>query len=284
LKKDDPLLKSKLSAAYLEKRYHNEKKFHDQWARDIKVEALLVNESFEAETAIENRAALKEFGALRAMKILDLGCGAGEAAVYFAAKGADAYAVDISDEMLKKTKELSVRHKVDLKICNMKSEVLDFENNFFDFVFGNGVLHHSDVESALSETARVLKKEGKAVFIEPLGYNPFIHLYRKLAKAVRTDNEAPFRYHDLDCAKEYFSSVQYKYFWLSSLVIFMFMYFVERIDPSRERYWKRIIKESDKYERIFKFFNRLDIFLLKIFPFLGIFCWNIMVILKDKRD
>ena len=42
----------------------------------------------------------------------------------------------------------------------------------FDLVCRSGILHHLDIGRAMSEVGRVLRPNGHAVFIEPLGHNP----------------------------------------------------------------------------------------------------------------
>lgn len=263
----------------IEQRHNIEREFHDNWAREIQVDSLLVEDFFEAETAIENRMALQKLGDLKDKRILDLGCGAGESSVYFAIKGGDVFAVDISTEMLKKTKELSERYGVKVKLFNMEAEKLKFENNYFDFVFGNNVLHHCDIKLSIKEIYRVLKNNGKAIFIEPLGYNPIINIYRKISRRLRTRTEAPFIYSHLDYMRDCFSEIQYENYWFFSLIVFAHMYLIKRINPASDRYWKTIIKESRTYAKILKFLYRLDSIILKIFPFIGRYCWNIMIIL-----
>lgn len=258
----------------------SEEDFHDRWAEDILIDDLLVEESFDAVTAVENRAALEEVGNLRGKKVLDLGCGAGESSVYFALQGADVFAVDISSRMLEKANELAAKYCITLKTYKMVAEELTFESDYFDFIFGNGVLHHCNVELAVKEVSRVLKKDCLAIFIEPLAYNPVIKLYRKIAKEVRTDTETPFNLNQIACMKPYFSSLRLKFFWLSSQLIFIYMYLIERVSPLKERYWKRVIKESKRYTKAFKFFNWIDGAIVNNIPFLGRFCWNALIILK----
>jgi hypothetical protein len=48
-----------------DERHRIEESFHDEWARTIVLNDLLVSESFEAETAIENRLALEKFADLK---------------------------------------------------------------------------------------------------------------------------------------------------------------------------------------------------------------------------
>jgi len=51
----------------------------------------------------------------------------------------------------------------------MNAEELKFADDYFDIVCGGAILHHLDLNKALSEIARVLKPDGKAIFVEPLG-------------------------------------------------------------------------------------------------------------------
>ena len=53
------------------------------------------------------------------------------------------------------------------------------EKNRFDIIYGTGILHHLNLKACLDEIERILKPGGKFVFIEPLGTNPVINLYRK---------------------------------------------------------------------------------------------------------
>lgn len=69
--------------------------FHDDWAKSINIDEVMVDEFFEACTSPENRLILNRLGNLEGKKILELGCGAGEASVYFAKKGALVTATDI---------------------------------------------------------------------------------------------------------------------------------------------------------------------------------------------
>jgi SAM-dependent methyltransferase len=267
----------------LKNRHRIEQDFHDQWAREIDVEKVLVKESFEAATAIENRRILEILGDLRDKRVLDLGCGAGEAAVYFALKGAQVCAVDISPLMLEKTKALAKRFGVPVRACHMTVETLDFPEGSFDVIYGSSVLHHADVGLAVKSIARVLKKNGTAVFIDPLDYNPIINVYRKIAKDVRTPTEKPLTLKDIDGMKKNFAQVRLEHFWLLAMFVFIYMFFIERVDPGKDRYWKRIIRESGRYQRLFDFLNSLDKKTLRVFPFLGRFCWTTIIILEHKK-
>ncbi len=256
-----------------------EEAFHDEWARGIDIHEVLVCETFEAPTALENQYVLQQMGELRGKKILELGCGAGEGSVYFALQGAEVVATDISSEMVKLVGEVAQKHGVKVEAQKMMAEAIEFEDESFDFVYGNGVLHHVDFRKAVQEASRVLKPGGKAIFIEPLSYNPVINIYRHIAKTVRTPDERPFRFKDLKEMKPYFCEGHHREFWFFTLFIFIYFYLIERADPAKERYWKKVIKDAPKFSRMFRFLNALDKVFLKILPPLRYLCWNTVIIL-----
>ena len=91
-----------------------EKDFHNQWAQSIQIDDLLVRETFEAPTAIENHYALTQLGYLKGKRGLDLGCGAGESSVYLALQGAEVHACDVAEEFLAVAGELAGKFGVRL--------------------------------------------------------------------------------------------------------------------------------------------------------------------------
>jgi len=167
-------------------RQQSEEAFHDEWAKSMDLDEILVRESFEACSALENQYVMTQLGNLRGKKVLELGCGAGEGSVYFATKGAEAVATDISTGMVEVVHRVAQKYGVQVQAHRMTAEKIDYPDQSFDVVYGNGVLHHVDFHKAVAEAARVLKPGGKAVFIEPLSYNPVINVYRHIAKTVRT--------------------------------------------------------------------------------------------------
>ncbi len=261
-------------------RIAHEKEFHDKWAENIRLDELLVKESFESPTAIENRYALSQLGPLEGKRILDLGCGAGEAAVYFASQGADCFAFDLSPGMVEVAQALAQKHNVQVKFAVAEAGRLPYPDQFFDLVFGNGVLHHVDFLVCAKEARRVLKPSGKAAFVEPLPYNPAIQLYRKIASEVRTDYETPLSFKDIQKIRPIFNEFYHQEFWLASLLIFAHFFFVRRWHPGKVRYWKKVIEAGYEYERFFNRLQNLDGWLLRYFPFLRGLCWNTVMIAK----
>lgn len=263
------------------KKHDIEREFHDKWAINIKLQDINYKGAFESVTAVENRYALSQMGSLKGKKILDLGCGMGDASIYFASKGARVYAVDISPEMIRLVKRVAFKtgysKNIDAKV--MLAEDLKFPSLYFDFVFGNGVLHHVVVKKALAEVYRVLKVGGVAAFVEPLEDNPVINIYRKIAKKVRTTTEEPLKYAKLDRLTNLkFKKSFHKEFHLVTLLIFLWFFVIERTNPNKERYWKKIIDDGKKVGRVFHILVKIDELIFKLIPPIKMFCWNTVLI------
>lgn len=260
--------------------FDKEERFHDDWADSINIDELMVEESFTAETAFENQYCLERMGLIASRKMLDLGCGAGEAAVYFARQGADVCATDLSGGMLRVAAQLAERHGCRIDTVKSSAEELPFEDESFDIVYGANVLHHVDIPATLDQVRRILRPGGQAFFIEPLTYNPVIKVYRRMAETVRTEDEHPLRRSDLALFEERFSEVTHKEMWLFTLYIFIWFFLVERVHPSKARYWKKVIRDAHKHRFGIGIACALDSVFLTILPFLRYWCWNTVVHVK----
>lgn len=257
-----------------------EEDFHDQWAASVNIDEVAVVEFFEACTAPENRLIMKKLGDLTGKKILEVGAGLGEASVYFAKKGAEVTASDISNGMLNVSQRLAEKFGVKIEIKQCSADNLDFPDDSFDFVYEANTLHHVNLEAALIEAKRVLKPGGILVSWDPLAHNPLINIYRKMASGVRTTDEQPLRMKDLTVFKKYFSQVDYQTTWFLTLWIFLKFYLIDKVDPNKERYWKKILFDYKKLEKVYNFLEKIDHFILTLFPFLKRYCWNIVIFSK----
>ena len=274
------IIKLKVQIGRTKRRLADEACFHNAWASTMEVSRLLVRESFEAVTAEENKYALETMGDIEGKSILDLGCGAGESSVYFALKGARVTAVDVSKEMLHVATELAKQWDVTIDTRLMIAEDMDLPSDSFDYVYGNGVLHHVDRKKAYNEIYRILKPGGQAIFIEPLCYNPIISVYRIIARSVRTRGEKPFRFHDFRYLRQMFPYVKHTEFWLATQLVFVYFFLVRRINPRKERYWKKVIADAEKLAPMYTRLLKIDNFLLTRARFLRRFCWNTVIILR----
>lgn len=258
--------------------FEKEKQFHDQWASTIDVEGINVRDYFEACTAPENRFILRHMRDIRGKKLLDLGCGAGENSVYFAKKGALCVAADYSSGMVEVALQLAAANGVKIQGRTMNAIALDCPDNTFDFVYASNLLHHlPDPHAAILEMHRVLKPGGKACFWDPLKHNPIINVYRRMATSVRTEDETPLNINIVDFVESHFSKTTSDTFWLATLWIFLRFYLIEKVDPNKERYWKKIIIEQARLKPEYKQLEKLDVILKKI-PGMKRFAWNLAVV------
>jgi SAM-dependent methyltransferase len=255
-----------------------ERQFHNNWAAAIDVDGIRVADYFEACTAPENRFILRQMGDIQGKRLLDLGCGAGENSVYFAKKGAHCVATDYSPGMVEVALQLADRYGVEIEGRTANAMALEFPDNTFDLVYASNLLHHiPDPETALKEMHRVLKPGGKACFWDPLKHNPVINVYRRMATEVRTEDETPLDINIVNYIKSLFSETAYDTFWIATLWIFLRFYLVEKVDPNKERYWKKIIIEQERLKPEYRRLEKLDRVLKKI-PLMKRLAWNIAVV------
>lgn len=100
----------------------------------------------------------------QSMKVLDLGCGIGFWACEFGLRGlSDIVASDLTENALRITRKRLKAYGVKAKVTQQDAEKLAFNNEYFDHVNCQGVIHHTpNTETAISEIARVLKQGGTA--------------------------------------------------------------------------------------------------------------------------
>jgi ubiquinone/menaquinone biosynthesis C-methylase UbiE len=240
---------------------------------DVRVRA-----AFEAITAPENRLILSLMGDLSGLRLLDLGSGLGESAVYFALRGAHVTATDVSPEMCALALETGKRHGVTLEVIPTAAESLDVPPSTYDVAYGANVLHHvTDLDATLAAVRRALRPGGRSYFWDPLAYNPVINVYRRMATSVRTSDEHPLTFHVLHLFRKHFAQVRHREFWLTTLLLFLKYYAVDRVHPNAERYWKRILDEDPR--RIGWWFSplqRADGLLLRL-PLVRRLAWNTVI-------
>jgi ubiquinone/menaquinone biosynthesis C-methylase UbiE len=255
-----------------------ERSFHDRWAESISVDGIRVADYFEACTAPENRFILSHLGDVNGRTLLDLGCGAGENSVYFSLKGARCTATDYSPGMVEQARKLAASNGVQIEAHTMNAMAIDYPADSLDIVYAANLLHHlPKPETALREIHRVLKPGGKLCFWDPLRHNPVINVYRRLASEVRTEDEMPLHIGIVRFVEALFTETIYDTFWLASLWIFLRFYLIERVDPNKERYWKKIIAEHRRLKPTYGRLEKVDR-LIKQMPFMKRFAWNLAVV------
>ena len=265
----------------LDQRLAVEREFHDAWAQSEDIEGIDVLGSNEVCTAPEMRYITKRLGNLKGKRLLDVGCGLGEASVYFAIQGADVTSSDLSQGMLDAASRLALANGVSVRQHLASAEDMKLSvGDLFDVIYAGNLLHHVDVEATISRIKPHLADGGVLVTWDPLAYNPAINIYRGMAMDVRTPDEHPLTWSDIKLFKKHFSSVETRYFWLTTLVIFVIMALAQRRDPNKERFWKVILKEGPKWAWLYRPLEALDRLLLAVVPPLRLLCWNVVIVCK----
>lgn len=259
----------------------DEEKLSDRWAESVDVSGIDVIRSNTVCTVPELRFLHSRLGDISGLSVLDLGCGLGEASVYFALRGARVTSVDLSKPMLGVVERLAARYSVKVKTVQASVEQLSFPaGTRFDIVYVGNVFHHVDIPKTLAGIKKYLKPGGRLILWEPMHYNPVINVYRKIATQVRSHDERPFTKADIAIFRREFPQLEIRWFWLTTLLIFVSMAIIQRRDPNTERYWKAIIKEADDWAWLYLPLERLDRWLLRVFPFLGLLCWNVAMVCR----
>jgi ubiquinone/menaquinone biosynthesis C-methylase UbiE len=262
--------------------HQREAAFHDAWAGSTQIEDVLVRECFEAPTALENRFILSRMGNLNGKRLLDIGAGLGESSMYFALKGAQVTMTDISPGMVQTGRELARRYGVEVEGIVSEAEDLSVAAESFDFVYIANTIHHvRDRDALFQKIHRALKPGGLFFSSDPLAYNPAINVYRWIATEVRSEDESPLEIADLRLARKYFPGVQHREFWIATLLLFVKYYAVDRVHPNRDRYWKRILRETPETLRWWMPLRAIDAALTRL-PLMRWLAWN-MVMWGEKE-
>ena len=144
----------------------------------------------------------------------------------------------------------------------MNAEDMSFEDNYFDVIYGTGILHHLDLAKSYESIARKLKKGGTGIFIEPLGHNPLINGFRNKTPDIRTEDEHPLLMPDFKLAKKYFGKVEVQYFYLTTLGV-------------------PILFKKKQPKFLIDFCNTIDKGIFALLPFMRKHAWQVVVKFSD---
>ena len=202
--------------------------------------------------------------------ILEIGPGMGEDTRILVDHGHDVVAIDFSRESLYKVRNQISNFKFQISnksrflvssfqtnfqspvtnfhLLQMDAHHLGFKDESFDLLFGNTVLLHLDRKRFFREAQRVLKKGGKAVYIEPLKDSPFLFFYRMLLSASRRIHPRYLSLREIQFLSSYFQEVKALPFYLMSLLFLPLL--------------------PTKLSFIHHFFFSMDKTLLHLFPFI----------------
>jgi ubiquinone/menaquinone biosynthesis C-methylase UbiE len=201
-------------------RIDREQEFHDRrFANDIERQQK-VSKFYQITNSIQQTREKLLLAHCQGAKIIEYGCGKGSYAFELAKQGAELVTgIDISSVAIelaqKEVKDRGLGENIEFKVMN--AENLELPESYYDLICGSGILHHLELDRAISSIVKVLKPNGKAVFLEPLGHNFLINLYRQVTPTIRSEDEHPLLQSDLNSFSEHFHQVNIRYFYLTSL-------------------------------------------------------------------
>lgn len=205
---------------------------------------------------------------LRRARVLDYGCGGGGFSEMLADLGAFVYGIDISPQLIHQAQALAATARngshgsAQFLVCD--AHQTPFPDNSFDYVVGNGALHHLDIDRAYAEIARILKPGGRARFMEPMYHHPLLWSLRRLTPNAHTVDEKPLFWTDLEKAKRWFRSFSHEEHFLFSVLaapahllsknfaltliekLDRFDQFVMRVEPDLSRFAWYTVLEMEK--------------------------------------
>ena len=203
---------------------------------------------------------------LAGREVLEFGCGVESMAFWLAGHGAEVTGIDIADVAIEMAQARAAAEGVGdrTRFVRMDAERMTFPAASFDVICGSAILHHLDLELAYAEVARVMRPDGFAVFLEPLGHNPFINAFRRRTPQMRTPDEHPLLMEDLVMARRWFDRVEIEHFHLTSLAAVP-------------------LRATSAFRTVVGGLDRLDAFLFDAFPRLAKHSWFSVIRLADPR-
>ena len=196
--------------------------------------------------------------------VLEYGCAKGEKSLRWARAGARVKGIDISGKAVEAANERARAESLPAEFFAMDAEAMTLPDASFDVVFGEGILHHLDLKKACREIARVLRPGGRALFVEPLGHNPALRLYRKLTPNMRTVDEHPLVRSDLEIFRRHFGQVEVTYFHLSTMAAIL-------------------LRKSPLFDPALSLLHKLDEAVMKLVEPMRFWAWIAVIEMAEPR-
>jgi len=252
------------SAGAMDERKQSEKDYHDRVFADHSRRVVDKYYSIAGESRRIYRTYLEDNA--RGATALEYGCGPESYAFVLARKGARVTGIDISEVAIHEVRKLAEREPAGkhTEFHVMDAEHLGFNDSQFDLICGTGILHHLNLDRAYAELARTMKPDGSAIFVEPLGHNPLIRLYRALTPRLRTKDEHPLMIEDVHLARRYFGKVKLTYLHLFCLLAVPF-------------------RGLPGFPKLLSFLETFDRTLFRAVPFLGRYAWMVVMVVSAPR-
>lgn len=153
-------------------------------------------------------------------KVLDFGCGSGDSSTELAFCGYDVTGLDLSPDLLELARK---RAELDGVSERCRFVLADgghapFEDNTFDLILVQAVLHHVNMAECLTELRRILKPGGHLVIVEPVAFSKWLQKIRDITPVEKdiSPNERQLGEADLREIAEYFEVTETRFFHLTT--------------------------------------------------------------------
>ena len=136
---------------------------------------------------------ISKMGLATDTRILEIGCGTGEISYLLARKtGKYVLGIDVCGPFIEEAKQKYSLPNLDYEILdfnNVSQATGSFLNRKFDYIVGNGILHHlfCVLDDTLKRIHDMLSENGKIIFLEPNILNPYcllifrVPIFRKIS-------------------------------------------------------------------------------------------------------
>jgi SAM-dependent methyltransferase len=245
-------------------RLERERLFHNQRYADDTMRQNCVGRFYEASEAFFAKYRERILRGADGARVLEYGVGTSSDAFVLAEHGALVTGIDISETAVTVAERESISRGLRIDFQVMNAEKTAFEDQTFDIICGTGILHHLDLRKAIPEIRRLLRRGGFAVFVEPMGHNPLINIFRRMTPRIRSADEHPLLDHDLRFVGSFFGSCRTEYFGLASLATSV----------------ARPLRRNSNLRRFLEALDRR----LFAFPLLRRQAWLVLIELGDKKE
>jgi SAM-dependent methyltransferase len=122
-------------------------------------------------------------GDVRGQTVLDLGCGSGQNLVALANRGANTLGIDISPHLVRLAQQRLDNAGKSATVSVATAYDTELPDESVDVVFAIAVLHHLELPVVREEIRRVLRKNGRFIFSEPIRFSRILKLLRTVVPA-----------------------------------------------------------------------------------------------------
>lgn len=136
-----------------------------------------------ADTAYALEFAYYLLGDVHALAVLDLGCGSGQNLVALAKRGANVLGIDISPHLIQLARQRLNDAGAVASLSVATAYDTGIPDESVDIVFAIAVLHHLELSVVREEIRRILRKDGRFIFSEPIRFSKTLNRIRTLQPA-----------------------------------------------------------------------------------------------------